>query len=759
MKARLFFPGIWCLIFLGIFLFGGPLRAEVTEITYMVSPADPVRPAWQKLSDEFNQTHPDIRFRILWSDLGPKLNLLTVAGALPDLIDTADFNLVVIHDKLINLDDFLSQQPDIKAQYYPKLLQSCQFEGELKMIPLRYNVPFIYYRPDLFRKAGLPEPSSDWTWDDYRHDAKILTERNPDGSVKIYGTNIQAAWWVEWLSLIRQAGGDAMSQDGKLEIKSPATLQAVKFMHDLIYVDQSAPNPMDALPNGFENGKIAIYYGGHVSELAPLRDSATFEWDIAPLPAGPAGKATGELAVEGLGVSKQCKHPEAAFEVLRFLMSTQAALALAQGGMTPPVRQDIARATILAGTPKTRTVPPKHADVLIESLAFARSVPKLKEFGPVSNCINDRINHALNDPDDSHLAELPAVLEAQCQMQLDLMKTKPSANPLFFILQLLFLGGGAFWFLKRFWTQTGMTPEEHAGQKYFFIFTAPCIAGLCLFTIWPLLLSFWWAQTDYNMVDTPHYVGLAQYNTLLFKDAEFWHSLRLSLVYALFAVPLGLLVSLCTALLLNWNLRHIGVFRVLFYLPSILPVAASSMMWVWLLNPSYGIVNRTLAFFGLSGPGWLQDPHWALPSLVMISLWGFGGAMLIFLAGLKNIPESLYEAAEIDGAGTFSQFIHITLPSLSPVMFFNLTMGCIGALQVFDIAYIVSTANAGEAAAGGPEKSTDFYVLNLFIKSFTNLEIGVGSAMAWLFFLVILLITGINFWAKRYWLAPESERA
>ncbi len=147
---------------------------------------------------------------------------------------------------------------------------------------------------------------------------------------------------------------------------------------------------------------------------------------------------------------------------------------------------------------------PRHAEVLIDSLAFARSIPKLKEFLPVSNCIDDQINHVLNDPDESHLSGLPSALEAQCQVQLDLMKAKPSTSLLSFILQLLVLGGVAAWLLNRFLKQTPMTSEEKAGQRYFFMFTAPCIAGLLLFTIWPLLLSFWWAQTDYNMVDIPH---------------------------------------------------------------------------------------------------------------------------------------------------------------------------------------------------------------------------------------------------------------
>jgi len=180
------------------------------------------------------------------------------------------------------------------------------------------------------------------------------------------------------------------------------------------------------------------------------------------------------------------------------------------------------------------------------------------------------------------------------------------------------------------------------------------------------------------------------------------------------------------------------------------------MMWIWLLNRNYGMVNEALSIFGIR-PGWLSDPNCVMTSLVLISLWGFGGGMLIFLAGLKNIPESLYEAAEIDGAGTVAQFIHITLPSLSPVIFFNLIIGCIGALQVFDIAYIISTAAGGEV--GGPERSTYFYVLNLYVKSFTNLQIGVGSAMAWLFFVVIMAITAANFWAKRFWMSEDEERS
>ena len=554
-----------------------------------------------------------------------------------------------------------------------------------------YNLPFVYYRPDLFRQAGLPEPTAHWTWEEYRHDAKVLTEHNPDGSVKMWGTNVLANWWAEWLGLIRQAGGDLITPDGRLVIDSPGTAKAAQFMHDLIYVDKSASRVADQPPNGFISGQMAIYYGGHVLELDPVRKNYPYEWDVAPLPAGPDGQVTGELAVPGLGVTKQSKHPAEAIEVLKFLVSKESLIALARGGQVMPVRRDVVQETILADPPDKRV--PRHIEAIIDSLSFARSVPKLKAFTELWTTVNIGLLHMLNDPDDSHIKDLPAQLGAECRQRMVNLEAKAPANPVSFFLQLVLMGAGAAWFLIHYLTRTKMSAEEKAAQKYFFLFTAPCIAGLCFLTVGPLLLSFWWAQTDYNMMDPPRYVGLAQYQTLLFSDPDFWHSLYLSLSMRFRGAPGPGRLAGGGAPAKPERQAH-RYFRVLFYLPSILPVAASTMMWIWLLNRNYGVVNQALSIFHLR-PGWLQDPNWAMPSLVLISLWGFGGGMLIFLAGLKNIPESLYEAAEIDGAGRFAQFIHITLPSLSPVIFFNLIVGCIAALQIFDIAFIISTSTNG----------------------------------------------------------------
>ena len=727
------------------------------EVTMMLPPSDRQRHAWTMLAEEFNRRSPDTTFRLIWSDLSKKFDFLSVAGQLPDLILIPDFDLVNHHEALIDLEPFFEARPELRLQIHPKLIRACHYKGRLKLLPLFYSVPIVYYRPDLFRKAGLLPPDPDWTWNDYRRAARLLTERNADGSVKTYGTNVQMGWWVEWLTLVRQAGGDVATADGTLQINQVATRQAFELMHDLIFADGSAPGLAENPPGGFMSGRIAIYYAGHVSELDSLRSQAPFEWDLATLPIGPAGRTTGELAAAGVGVSKTSKHSEAAMKVLDFILCKESAIALANAGLIPPARSDVARETMLLGSPESRQISPRHIEILPQTLEIAASVPKLRFFLPLAqSCLNPLMSAALRNPNRDALADLPVQLDVAARNYLRTLEEKPPANRSQFFVQSVLAALAGLGLLWWYFRRTPVRPRERTMQRLFLLFASPCVVGLLLLSIWPLLLSFWWAQTDYNLTGVPRYVGLEQYRSLLLSDPDFWHSLKLSLLFAVFAVPLGLAVSLGTALLLNQAVPAIGFFRSVFYLPSILPAAASAMMWVWFLDPHSGVVNRLFAAVGVQGPGWLQDPRWTLPAVVLISLWGFGGGMLIFLAGLKNISKDLYEAAEIDGAETLSLFFHITLPSLAPMLFFNLTIGIIGALQVFDLLFLISSFSNAGAALGGPEKSTYFYVLNLYEKSFVYLNVGVGSAMAWLFFMVILLITGANFWARRFWWQTEG---
>lgn len=277
-----------------------------------------------------------------------------------------------------------------------------------------------------------------------------------------------------------------------------------------------------------------------------------------------------------------------------------------------------------------------------------------------------------------------------------------------------------------------------------YLFISPWLIGFLAFTLWPFLQSIYLSFTRYNIVSPAKWVGIANYKMLLTQDELFWKSAWVTIKYAVVAVPLSIVAGVILALLLNINVKGIGIFRTIFYLPSIVPTVASSVLFIWLLNPNIGLINKILSVVGVTGPAWLNTAPWAFYSLVFMALWGVGGSMVIYLAGLKDIPNYLYEAATLDGANPFRKMWHVTLPMMTPVIFFNLVMGIIGSLQYFTQAYVM-TPN------GGPQDSTYFYSLYLYNRAWKYLDMGYASAMAWMLFLVIIVLTGLVFRTQKRW--------
>jgi multiple sugar transport system permease protein len=277
-----------------------------------------------------------------------------------------------------------------------------------------------------------------------------------------------------------------------------------------------------------------------------------------------------------------------------------------------------------------------------------------------------------------------------------------------------------------------------------YLFISPWIVGFCAFTAWPFLQSIYLSFTRYNIVTQAKWVGLANYRMLLTQDDLFYQSAWVTVKYAAVSVPLAIVVGVALAILLNSDVKGIAVFRTIFYLPSIVPTVATSVLFIWLLNPNLGLFNRLLALVGIKGPSWLNTEPWAFNSLVLMALWGVGGSMVIYLAGLKDIPVHLYEAATIDGANGFKKLLKITLPMMTPVIFFNLVMGIIGAFQTFTQAYVI-TPN------GGPGQSTYFYSLYLYNRAWKYLDMGYASAMAWMLFIVIVVMTAVVFKSHKRW--------
>ncbi|PWB53953.1 MAG: ABC transporter permease [Anaerolineales bacterium] len=283
---------------------------------------------------------------------------------------------------------------------------------------------------------------------------------------------------------------------------------------------------------------------------------------------------------------------------------------------------------------------------------------------------------------------------------------------------------------------------------FFYLCISPWLIGFILFYLGPILASFYFSLTEWDLLTSPQFVGMDNYIRLFTRDTLALKSFQVTLVYTLVYVPMDLIFGLSLALLLNQKLRGIGVFRTVYYLPSVLSGVAYVVMWMWMFNPQHGLINTLLSYIGIQGPRWLLDPKWALSALIMMSLWGVGRTMIIFLAGLQDIPIVLYEVAEIDGANRWNKFWKVTLPLLTPSLLFNLIFGIILTFQTFTNAFV--------ATNGGPLDSTLFYVLYLYRKAFEHLQMGYASAMAWVLFLVVLGCTLVIFMTSGKWVFYRS---
>lgn len=289
-----------------------------------------------------------------------------------------------------------------------------------------------------------------------------------------------------------------------------------------------------------------------------------------------------------------------------------------------------------------------------------------------------------------------------------------------------------------------MTRGERKNLRSGLIFISPWILGFLAFTAYPLLASLWFSLCDYSVLSEPVFIGAENYREL-WRDEVFWLALRNTVVFSAVSIPLGTALAIGLAVLLNQPVRGKGLFRTIFFLPSLVPAISLAILWQWMLNGSLGLVNEVLRppldlingvlGTGLQPPDWLNDPTWALWGLVLTGLWGAGNAMVIYLAGLQEIPSELYEAAEIDGAGAVEQFVHITLPLLTPVIFFNVIMGLIGSLQTFAVPYILT------GGTDGPGRSLLFLATYIYQSAFDYWNMGYASALALVLFLLILILT------------------
>ena len=711
----------------------------------------------KRIIAEFERQNPDIHVQLEATTEASRVFLTEIAaGAPPDVIYIGPDFLpqLVSKNALLPMNDLVKRDNIDMNQYYPKVVRDLTFNGNLYAFPIHYSTDAVFYNKKMFRDKGIPYPTSNWTWYDFRNIAMKLLTKDEKGEVKTFGCLIP-----EPTIIVSSFGGKIISDDStRVVIKDyPQSLQAFEFIESMRGV--CAPLAAQVQDTNemkmFSQGRVAMFSGRtwQLPEIIRLTEASHLDWDIAMIPSGPVKQFSG-LGVGGNCIAKGSRHPEAAWKFAKFYSSLEGQSKLGV------MKNCVPALKVLADSPQSfNCPPPENIKAFRDAEAFAgvsmpyaewRSEFQSRVWEPVMEQLRTKMIGPKQAVDQIHTTGnefLKKFLEDSAR-QREAMKKYEGVNPTSFLFNfmLVLMGIGLIALIivagtnKRYW------------EGYLFI--APWLIGFVIFTLGPVMASLYLSFTKYDMVSVPIWIGFGNFQDL-FKDNLFKRSLWNTLYYAVFTIPLSLTFSMILAMLLNNKLKGIYTFRAIYYLPAITSGVAISLLWRWLFHPDLGLINKALTIIGFSQsmcPKWLTDPHWAMPAIIIMSVWGgLGGSMLIYLAGLQGIPEQLYEACELDGANPWQKFWNVTLPMLSPTIFFNLIMAIIGSFQVFVTVFIMTSNQGASIEPGGPANSTLVYVLYLYRNGFRYLNMGTACAMAWVLFVIILVLTLINFYFSKKW--------
>jgi ABC-type sugar transport system permease subunit/ABC-type glycerol-3-phosphate transport system substrate-binding protein len=758
---------------------------------------------------EFERRHPGVKVRMLGMGAGgmnpQKLMTAIVGGVPPDVVyqdrftlaDWASRGAFQPLDGRIARDrgrDPLTPTPE---QYYPATWAEVEWQGRPYGVPWRADTRALYWNRAVFRerapelrRAGLDPDRPPQTWSELLAYSKVLTEFNPDGTLKRAG--FVPNFGNSWLYLYAfQNEASFLSPDGaRCTLAAPEVVEALRFMKEC-YDVLGGVERAERFQSGFRGeqndaffvGQVAMKIDGDWTITGVARFAPRLDFGVAPAPvpdqrlAGTGRDAVSHapdpghervlLASEPAGA----KEPDLAWEFVKFATSEEGRLLRLRGG---------AEVNRLKGLP---TVPDLTAHVSTNRATLAEFLPKsggvadavrahekllpvarIRPVTPVGQALWDAHVRATDQALRGLKTPEQALTDAQADVQSLLDERAGAASAPLADLRLpaavglLGLLVGVALYAAQ-WRASGLGRLGRAEARAGLWLVAPWIAGFLVFTLGPMAASLVLSATQYDVLSAPRWVGAQNYSELLGPDRalllkSLWNVLYLSGL----GVPLGLLTALAVALLLNLRLRGQGLYRLGFYLPALVPGVAGVILWMFLLNPdpAKGLVNAAWAatvgsWFGLPPPAWFAAEEWAKPALVLMGLFGAGTGYVVWLAGLKGLPNELGEAAALDGAGPGRRLWSVTLPQLSPLVFYSVVTGLIGGLQTFDSVYIVS-----RGGAPGPNDALAAPVFLLFVEGFHYFRMGYASALAWVLFLVVLAGTAVQFWLGRRWVWSEA---
>ena len=728
----------------------------------------------------FERDHPGItvhgeRVPSSGDEYAQKLLMEQAAGLTPDVIFCGDsYAAFAGQGMLLDLRPYVQRDSSVKlSAYYPQLIHAFSSGSKLYALPRDIApIGLVYYNKTLFDQAGLAYPDGSWRWDyqphpergskDFLTVAQKLTRHASSGGDAVYGYSAGDNTWT--MDNFIYSSGAAVVDDvfhpTKLLYRDPRVVQAIQLTQDLMGKYNVSPSAIELASSGvgshelFAQGRIAMYVSG-IWEVPRFRTEISgFDWDIAPFPAGPTGQRGVQTGWSGYAIGASSKHKEESWELVKYLAGPIGLSNLAKSGLAQPAIARLANSPLWLDNER-----PKNRKLTIAEVPYIHFQVLSPKWTELSAIITPKLQLVWNGTLTADQAVAQFMPPAQAKLdELNHPLFHPKLNwglgaAAMLVVTLLLVG----------WVWQGARKDLRAGRRVGsreearagFLFISPWLIGTVVFLLGPMLVSLLLAFSSWDMIGPARWVGMGNFAEMA-GDDRFWKSLRATLVYTVFSVPLGVAGSLGLALLLNTKIRGQAIFRTLFYLPSVASVVAASLIWLRLFNPESGLLNYVLGALhlnpamralGLTDPtkgyvNWLGSEKTALGSLIVMSLWGIGGGMVIYLAGLQGIPQSYYEAASIDGATVWQKFRHVTLPLLTPTIFFTLIIGVIGSFQVFTQGYIMTQ--------GGPNNATLFYVLYLYQNAFQFLKMGYASALAWVLFLIILGFTALQMKTSRW---------
>lgn len=713
----------------------------------------------------FERKYPDIK--VLRTNPGgseavaTKFQTMVAAGDPPDVFylgyeyisGWADKGLLEDLEPWIQRDQE-NNDPDAIAldEFYANVINTFRYDSETRHsgagtlygIAKDFTTVGFYYNKNLFDRAGVPYPPTDgWTWDEFIDAARKIGQL-PD----CYGADFPT--WEAMVRVYCWTNGAYFTKDDfrTFNFDDPKLHEALEQLRTWFFEGRTLASAKTQLETGdepFLNGRIGMAGPFGRWKVPVYRLIRDFDWDYAPLPHGEGCKPANGIFTTAWAMAADGKHKDAAWKLVRFLAGEEGQKLICEPGLAIPTMISVAESPCFVDP----DIKPAHDRVYLDAVPFARPItwPPDPKYLDALRVNMERVFKSGSLTVDQALANVEREWNSfrKTERVYPLLPWKWIILALAIPLGGVLIVGGGWWWARR--PSPTAFREELAGYGML----SPWLIGFFAFTAFPVVLSLILAFTQWTGLATLNYahaVGFDNFTTLA-QDATFLKSLRVTFYYALLAVPLGQLFALFAALLMNEEIRGIHFFRAAWYLPSVLAGVAIAILWRWVFHHEYGLLNAVIGpiahLFGAEPPAWFERDAdtWAVPAFVIMSLWAIGGPMMIYLAGLKGIPNELYEAASIDGARWFGRLRNVTLPMLSPVIFFNGIMAIIASFQIFTQVWVMT--------GGGPGNATNFYVINLYKEAFPLHEMGYASAMAWLLLLIILVLTlGVMRGTRKY---------